>query len=209
MKKPLTLIILLLSCIITNAQSGDDKIALLENQKKKIELEVKNLTDSIARIDLKITQIKSKEILSKVNDSSITVIARKGTKLKKDSFVYADIITTFEEDKEVIILDFRDDYFKVCQGSLCGYVHSLWIKRNNVTSIFIKFKETEKKQNTELNSKSSTYNSSLLNSNQTSNPSYKASSYSSSRNYYRGPRGGCYYINPKGNKSYVARNLCN
>lgn len=30
-----------------------------------------------------------------------------------------------------------------------------------------------------------------------------------SRTYYRGPRGGCYYINSNGNKTYVDRSLCN
>lgn len=29
------------------------------------------------------------------------------------------------------------------------------------------------------------------------------------RTYYRGSRGGCYYINLNGNKTYVARSLCN
>ncbi len=29
------------------------------------------------------------------------------------------------------------------------------------------------------------------------------------RTYHRGPRGGCYYINSKGNKTYVARSMCN
>jgi hypothetical protein len=30
----------------------------------------------------------------------------------------------------------------------------------------------------------------------------------SKRKYIRGPRGGCYYINSKGNKVYVDRSLC-
>ncbi len=30
-----------------------------------------------------------------------------------------------------------------------------------------------------------------------------------SRTYIRGPRGGCYYINSNGNKTYVDRSLCN
>ncbi len=30
-----------------------------------------------------------------------------------------------------------------------------------------------------------------------------------SRTYHRGSRGGCYYINSNGNKSYVARSMCN
>lgn len=29
------------------------------------------------------------------------------------------------------------------------------------------------------------------------------------KNYIRGPRGGCYYINGNGNKTYVSRSLCN
>ena len=32
---------------------------------------------------------------------------------------------------------------------------------------------------------------------------------SSDRVYTRGPRGGCYYINSNGNKTYVDRSLCN
>ncbi len=28
------------------------------------------------------------------------------------------------------------------------------------------------------------------------------------RTYHRGPRGGCYYINSNGNKTYVARSMC-
>jgi hypothetical protein len=31
----------------------------------------------------------------------------------------------------------------------------------------------------------------------------------SGRVYHRGPRGGCYYYNSRGNKQYVPRSLCN
>ncbi len=41
-------------------------------------------------------------------------------------------------------------------------------------------------------------------------PTYKLGYSSGSRvvRYIRGPRGGCYYINSNGNKTYVARSLC-
>jgi hypothetical protein len=39
-------------------------------------------------------------------------------------------------------------------------------------------------------------------------PSTK-SRQSSDRTYIRGPRGGCYYLNSNGNKTYVDRSLCN
>ena len=34
-------------------------------------------------------------------------------------------------------------------------------------------------------------------------------SSTSTRSYIRGPRGGCYYINSNGNKTYVDRSMCN
>lgn len=47
----------------------------------------------------------------------------------------------------------------------------------------------------------------------TSNSAYSRSNSKSSKNrysrtYIRGPRGGCYYINSNGNKTYVDRSLC-
>ncbi|WP_109300893.1 hypothetical protein [Aquimarina sp. AU474] len=39
-----------------------------------------------------------------------------------------------------------------------------------------------------------------------SNKQYKSRS---TRTYHRGPRGGCYYTNSNGNKTYVARSMCN
>lgn len=35
-----------------------------------------------------------------------------------------------------------------------------------------------------------------------------ASNIEIARKYIRGPRGGCYYINRNGNKTYVDRSLC-
>lgn len=37
----------------------------------------------------------------------------------------------------------------------------------------------------------------------------KVVSVSKRSGYIRGPRGGCYYINRNGNKTYVSRSLCN
>ena len=181
----------------------EGKIVELENQKKKFELEVKKLTDSIDGIELKIAQLKSKKFLDKIKDSSLTAIARKGAKLKKDSSAFADIITIFKEDNEVIILDYKEGYFEVCQGSLCGYMSEIWIKRNRATSEFINTKQTERKLTSGLKSKSPSYSSSLKSTKS------KTKRYRSSRSYYRGPRGGCYFINSNGNKSYVSRSLCN
>ena len=42
-----------------------------------------------------------------------------------------------------------------------------------------------------------------------SSNSNSAAKKTSTRTYIRGPRGGCYYINSSGNKTYVDRSLCN
>ncbi|HDZ07080.1 hypothetical protein LCGC14_0166830 [marine sediment metagenome] len=202
----LTCLALLLS--LYSYSQTDKEIDQLENQKKNIELEVKNLTDSIRSIDLKIAQLKSQKFLDKIKDSSLTAIARKGAKLKNKPSLYADIISTFIENKEVIILEYHDSYFEVCQGSLCGYMSEIWIKSNATTSEFIKSIETEKKLSTNFNSTPSSFSSSVKSTNSSSS-SYKPNRYRSSRTYYRGSRGGCYYINSSGNKSYVSRSLCN
>jgi len=66
-------------------------------------------------------------------------------------------------------------------------MNELWLKQNNEISEFIIFK-----------------NQTIKNSS-----SYKFKKYRASRTYYKGPRGGCYYINSNGNKTYVSRSLCN
>lgn len=39
-------------------------------------------------------------------------------------------------------------------------------------------------------------------------PTPKPTPTKNERRYIRGPRGGCYYINKNGNKTYVDRSLC-
>ncbi len=180
----------------------------LENQKKNIELEVENLTDSIRSIDLKIAQLKSKKFLDKIKDSSLTAIARKGAKLKNKPSIYAEIISTLKEDQEIIILEYNESYFAVCQGSLCGYMNEIWIINNISTTEYIKSIQTEKKFSTNFISTPSSFSSSAKSTNSNSS-SYKPTRNRSYRTYYSGSRGGCYYINSSGNKSYVSRSLCN
>ncbi|MEM1336883.1 MAG: hypothetical protein AAGF96_03990 [Bacteroidota bacterium] len=79
-------------------------------------------------------------------------------------------------------------------------------KINSSTSA--KTKEIERKPTNSPTSNSSSYRSSIK-SNKSRSSSYNTKKYRSSRTYYRGPRGGCYYINSNGNKTYVARSLCN
>lgn len=59
-------------------------------------------------------------------------------------------------------------------------------------------------------SKSTTTSTSSRSTNTTTTRSSSSSGKTSTgRTYIRGPRGGCYYINSNGNKTYVDRSLCN
>ncbi|WP_106793053.1 hypothetical protein [Aquimarina sp. Aq78] len=70
-----------------------------------------------------------------------------------------------------------------------------------------KTSNTEKKYIT----KSVNYNTQTNYSNAIKNTTTRKKQYrpKTTRTYYRGPRGGCYYINSNGNKTYVARSMCN
>ncbi|MBQ4819618.1 hypothetical protein [Aquimarina sp. MMG016] len=57
-----------------------------------------------------------------------------------------------------------------------------------------------------VNYDSETNYSNSLESNTTRKKRYKPRT---TKTYYRGPRGGCYYINSNGNKTYVSKSMCN
>ena len=197
--------VLITTFVYSQSDVATNEIVELKKQKKRVQLTIKNLTDSLNNIDLKIGQLNSVKILEKVKDSSLTTIVRKGTKLKKEASLFSDIITIFNEDKEVIVLDYKDEHFQVCLGNLCGYINEVWIPSNDLIIELKKSKETERKNIRQTNNLYS-HKTTLTNSN---NTSYEKRNYQNTRTYYKGPKGGCYYINSNGNKTYVSRSLCN
>ena len=44
-----------------------------------------------------------------LNDSTLKATVRSGAKLKKTGSPFGELITTLNEDKEVVILDYKDD----------------------------------------------------------------------------------------------------
>ncbi|MFA9195663.1 hypothetical protein AAGV33_14720 [Flavobacterium sp. FBOR7N2.3] len=179
----------------------------LKKKKKRVELTIKSLTDSLNKIELKIAELKSEKVKEKIKDSSVTTLIRKGAKLKKEASLFSEIITIFNEDKKGIILDYNNEYFQVCQGNLCGYIHEGWIIQNDLISELKKVKETERKNIGKTNN--NLYSQKALSNTKSNNNQFKEKRQQNSRTYYSGPRGGCYYINSNGNKTYVSRSLCN
>ena len=139
MKKLIFLFLLLTSSIVL---SQNIEISILENLKKELSSEIIVLNDSIKKIELQINAIKSKEIQQMISDSTLRAIARKNARLKNKDY---EQISALIEDKEIIILDYGNDYFSVCIDSICGILHEVWINKNDKIRKFIKAKDDEQK----------------------------------------------------------------
>lgn len=122
----------------------------LEIKRENVLNQINALNDSIKKIDLKISTIKSREIQKSVNDSTLKALVRSGAKLRKIGSPFGELVTTLSEDKEVVILDYKDDYFGVCTGSICGYISGVWVKKNDKISAFVKAKEKEERELTKI-----------------------------------------------------------
>jgi hypothetical protein len=139
LKKLIFLFLLLTSSIVL---SQNIEISILENLKKELSSEIIVLNDSIKKIELQINAIKSKEIQQMISDSTLRAIARKNARLKNKDY---EQISALIEDKEIIILDYGNDYFSVCIDSICGIMHEVWINKNDKIRKFIKAKDDEQK----------------------------------------------------------------
>lgn len=205
--KSILIFLLLIKSLCFYSQSDMD-ITLLEEKKQQLNIRILKIKDSINSIELKITKAKSKKFLDKISDSSMLAIVKTGAQLRKQPNVISDIIIIFKDDNEITIIDYRNNYFEVCYKSICGYINEVSIEKTEEISNFIESKRIEKKIAQKKRSSAINYTSQLKSKTRkkTSNKSVK---YKTTRSYYRGPRGGCYYINSNGNKTYVARSLCN
>ena len=85
-----------------------------------------------------------------VTDSTLKAMVKSGAKIKKAASPLGELIIRLNEDKEVVIMDYKDGYFAVCADSICGYMNDFWIKKDDKINEFIETKETEEK---ELNAK--------------------------------------------------------
>jgi len=146
--KKIIFLLLIFSPLTSFAQQNE--ISDLENKKKQILNQINILNDSIEKIEIQISAIKSKEIQKMISDSTLRATVKKGAKLKKTASSLSEVITTLSEDKEVVILDYNKGYFGVCAGSICGYMGDVWVKKDDKIYAFMKAKKAEAKKLKEL-----------------------------------------------------------
>jgi len=144
MKKGLFLLTVVLSIFSEVAYSQTKKVLELESIKTSLIKKVASLYDSITKVEKEIEALKANEILSKVSDSTLRGFTIKGAKLKKSPDPLGEISTSFDEEKEVIVLDYSDQYFGVCSGGTCGYMSEIWVKKSPEIENFISAKNFER-----------------------------------------------------------------
>ena len=124
--------------------------------------------------------------------------------LRKEHSIFGEVVAEIPSYSSILVFsDFKSPYFKVQYNGIVGFMSFGSIIMNDGLRLI----KSERKNNVVTTKKN--YSKPNQNSNS------KSSSYSSSRkrhypsrSYIRGPRGGCYYINSNGNKTYVDRSFC-
>ncbi len=146
MRKTIFLLTLVLSTLSKGAFSQTKEVLELESIKTSLIKKVASLNDSITKVEKKIEALKTKEILSGISDSTLRGFTIKGAKLKKAPDPQGEVSILFDEEKEVIILDYSDLYFGVCSGGFCGYMSEIWVKKSPEIENFILAKNFEKEE---------------------------------------------------------------
>ena len=120
------------------------EVSILENQKEEIQNKINSLKDSLVDIENKIEKIKSKEFSKVVNKTAVTKVKiRSGSSLFEKPTAFSEKIIEFDKDMQVSVFDYKNNYFKVCAGSYCGYVNSVWVESNPEIDRFVRIKKSE------------------------------------------------------------------
>ena len=176
--------------LIVSSQSS--QIDRLETKKSEFLIEINSLKDSVNKIENEIAVFRKVEFEGSVSSGTLVLYSNLGAPLRREPNVISKLISELPANTELIIEGSEGIYYRV--NTIYG---KGFISRNVVK--------------TAPSGNNSTANT-LINTNKTTTKSSSTytprKSYSSSRTYYTGPRGGCYYINSNGNKSYVDRNKC-
>jgi hypothetical protein len=198
--KKIVLFILLSStfCFSQNSAELKKLNETLKSEKETLLEKKKRIENQISEIDTKIESNNSKiTILNLKKNATITLLKRNCSFYETPS-ENSKIIEFPKKKTSIYLIEYYKygTYFKAIYNNKIGY-----IKEKDLRQI-------KKVRELKLVKKSeNTYSNSLISKKKAKTTYKKKRTYS--RSYYRGPRGGCYYINSNGNKSYVSRSLCN
>lgn len=158
---------------------------LKEERERKLSL-IKELETSVKALNQEIAFIEESIIGDLKKEEWIVIYSF--TELLEYPNIFSKTIFRFKSETRGLLLDAKKDFLKVKTANGVGFVKTSYTKTH----------EGKLKDNMPLTHIKKN-NSSLNNT---------KSSYTKSRSYIRRPRGGCYYINKNGNKTYVDRSKC-
>ena len=193
----------------------------LEIKRTKFLNLIESYKDSISKVENQILYLNKKEYEESIKSGSLILYANADAPLRKEPNVISEVLYRLPSNTELKVEETDGIYYKVYSSFGRGYISKNVVKTSIIpskinigksTSSFEKGYISTNSSGTSSNSSTKPYPNSFDKSYKPkakASSSYKSSkSYSQSRNYYKGPRGGCYYINSNGNKTYVARSKC-
>ena len=153
MKKILFLLIILSANIVFSQKSSDQRDVLLNTIKTyqdSIKLvndyhqnKISIYNDTIKSLQLRINTLIAQEGSSDDPDTLLIAIVKRGAIIKEKPESLSDILFEFDEVDKLELLDYNNEYFKVCKDSICGYISQVWIEPSNEIDAYISTKKTE------------------------------------------------------------------
>jgi len=181
--------LLILLCIGINgfAQNCDSlrtQLIKLHSHKELLEKDLEETSSEIKKIVLKIEQVTLKSLNANkfiCNSTTITYSRFKSTPSPNSEFI--EIIP---KNKTIRVLEYVGDcYWKIEYNNQIGYLNEVLIKE---TSEMVLVKRTTITQGKKFKTKNT-----------------RSTRGSNHKTIYTGPKGGRYYLNSNGNKTYVKR----
>lgn len=119
------------------------QIDSLLKKSNHLQLKIEILNDSLKIINSQISKLKSQNLQYKASENElITHCTGKGN-LKLNPISISDIICPVPAGTKLVIKDYSSQYFGVRMDTLYGYIHEMWIEKNDQIKEFIKLKEKE------------------------------------------------------------------
>lgn len=113
-------IILSFSCF---SQTNDSILKNLELKKQKLRMKIVTLNDSIEKIEIAISKVNSGKSVKLLRDSVLEITIKKGGYIKDQASIFGEFIHIFKKQEKVNVIDYKNGYYKVCFGKICGFIN--------------------------------------------------------------------------------------
>lgn len=180
------------------------KLKKLQNEMDSLKLEKYNHLITIEKLDKQILEIelKIRDInydAARINPDNIKVISAFRLPLYSEPNSLITVKSWVDANSEIILLGYDHsshiEFIKISYNGLVGYINYYTIQEDKpIRSIVDEFVERQKKKVIKIERSYESTNST------------RSSTYGDTHYYRTGPRGGKYYINKNGNKTYKKRN---